>query len=568
MLGKNFVAARKRLLEIYDEIRLLAAQTLISYEEHVDLAASLGIVLRPFLLTVCGEINAGKSSFINAVHGRSICRVSDLPETAIPHLHLAGASRREVNHGDQWIECQWPDEALSHVHWLDLPGIDAVGKSAVTQWLRWLEASDLILVVFPYRNPWNAATWDFLTKLPESLHQNLVFVVQSCDEGQASDLSVLLSHLRDLSQKRIGHQPPVFMVSAQRAFQVQDDLHSSDHGMEEFKSWLRQKVDDCPERWRAMESLRRAALALLYQVDEKVDGLNRAVLRDVGFLEQLEREIEQVLQYTIHEQGMGLSAIADEYARQATIMSQILGSRLGVFRSVTRMITGEHTAQRLEILMQKRLTEAVRSATDRFAESLLHECESHWLTIIERVNDRDAVSSTSWSDLEPSLQQAKQGLVAKMEHAAMRSVRQLRVRGALVDALRQRNAGLSMWMTLMLVCLIVAGLSGGLYLPWIPFIAASFAGIFGICLSVLALRTAREMVDDYRERLLRSSDQFLASLRGDYEEGLRSFFREYTQGLQGIRQSLSQRESALQPFSQRWNDLFLKIKAIEQEMTF
>ena len=76
------------------------------------------------------------------------------------------------------------------------------------------------------------------------------------------------------------------------------------------------------------------------------------------------------------------------------------------------------------------------------------------------------------------------------------------------------------------------------------------------------------MVEDYRERLLRGADQFLFSLRGDYEEGLRTYFREYAQGLQGIRESLSQRESALHPYSQRWNDLFLKIKAIEQEMTF
>ena len=317
-----------------------------------------------------------------------------------------------------------------------------------------------------------------------------------------------------------------------------------------------------------MESLRRAALALLYQVDDKVDGLNRAVLRDVGFLEQLEREIETLLQHTMDQQAMGLGAIADEYEKQATVMSRVLRSRLGLFRSVARMLTGEHTAQRLEVLMQKRLTDAVKTATDRNAESLIRECESHWRTIVDRVDDLDSVASTPWSALEQGLQRARLQLVERMEHAAMRSVGQLRVRGVLVDALRQRNAGLSMWMTLMLLSLMVAGIAGGFYLPWIPLIAASLAGFFSICLTSLAMRTARDMVEDYRERLLRGADQFLSSLRGDYEEGLRAFFREYAQGLHGIRESLSQRESALQPYSQRWNDLFLKIKAIEHEMTF
>lgn len=568
MLGKNFVSTRSRLQEIYADIRVLAEQTLISYEEQGDATASLEIVQRPFLLTVCGEINAGKSSLINALHGRAICRVSDLPETSVPYLHVAGAVRREINHGDQWRECQWPDEGLQHAHWLDLPGIDVVGKHAAAQWYSWLEASDLILVVFPYRNPWNAATWDFLAKLPEGLHRNLVFVVQACDEAEASDLPVLLNHIGDLSQKRIGHQPPVFLVSARRALGVHHTSRNMDPGMEDLRSWLQQKVDLCPERWRAMESLRRAALALLYQVDDKVDGLNRAVLRDVGFLEQLEREIETLLQYTIDQQALGLGAISDEYEKQATIMSRILRSRLGLFRSLARMLTGEHTAQRLEVLMQKRLTDAVKIATDRNAESLMHECELHWRTILERVDDFGSVASTPWSAMEPGLQRARQQLVERMEHAAIRSVGQLRVRGVLVDALRQRNAGLSMWMTLMLLSLMVAGIAGGFYVPWIPLIAASLAGLFSICLSILAMRTARDMVEDYRERLLRGADQFLFSLRGDYEEGLRTYFREYAQGLQGIRESLSQRESALHPYSQRWNDLFLKIKAIEQEMTF
>ncbi|MFM2171634.1 MAG: hypothetical protein RI957_1863, partial [Verrucomicrobiota bacterium] len=148
------------------------------------------------------------------------------------------------------------------------------------------------------------------------------------------------------------------------------------------------------------------------------------------------------------------------------------------------------------------------------------------------------------------------------------SVGQLRVRGVLFDAIRQRNAGLSMWMSMMLCSLIVAGGAGGLYLPWIPEIACSLAGCFAVCLTMFSMRTAREMVDDYYEHLLRGADLFLVSLRGDHEEGLRAVFREYAHGLHGIRQSLAHRENALQPYAQRWNDLFLKIKSIEQEMPF
>jgi hypothetical protein len=572
MLAKNFVFTRNRLLEICAEIRALAEHTSVSYDEQAEFVTCREIVNKPFLLTVCGAINAGKSSLINALHGRIICRVSDFPETKLPHLHTAGSVRREVSHGDTWLECQWPDETLNHVHWLDLPGIDAAGSSAFTRWGSWLERSDLVLVVFPYRNPWSSPTWDFLAKLSLQTQRSLVLVVQSCDEAEPSDLPVLLNHMGDLAQKRIGHQPPVFLVSARRFLEAKPSRLVTDQadvlGMRDLASFIDQRLDQCQERWRALETLRRVSLALLYQIDEKVDGMNRAVMRDIRFLEGLEREMDDLLQRTIHQQSMGLGAIAEEYDKQAMAMSQLLRSRLGLFPSLWRMMAGENIAQGLEALMQRSLTGAVKSATDRNAESLICDCEVHWALIGERLDDLGAGYSMPWSDIEPRLRREKQQLVERMDQAAVRSVGQLRVRGLLFDALRQRHAGFAMWMAMILVSLIVAGLAGGMYVPWIPIIASAVAGCFAVGLVMLSVRTARDMVDDYRGSLQRGADPFLSSLRGDYEEGLRGFFREYAHSLQRIRQALARRENALQPYSQRWNELFLKIKATEQDMPF
>lgn len=572
MLGKNFVSTRGRLLEIYSDIQRLAEQTSISRDEWGDANASLEILLRPFLLTVCGEVNAGKSSLINVLHGKSICKVNDLPETAIPHRYVSGSVRREINHGDKWRECQIPDEGLNHVNWIDTPGLESWGKSAFTDGREWLEASDLIIVVLPYRNPWSSCTWDFLAKMRDDLQRRVVVVVQCCDLAEPLDLPVLRNHIEDLAQKRMNHQPPVFLVSARKEWETRQLPRAfNDHstsGIKLLESYLHQKIELCPARGYAMESLRRTALLILQRIDEKVDGLNRAVLRDVNFLEELENEIEQFLQRTVRQQGMGLGAIADEYEKQAIMVSRVLRARLGVIRSLARMMTREQTSQKLEILMQNRLTEAVKTATDRNVESLIRACEFHWAQILERVNDLGGVMATPWPAVESRLQQAREQWVEHMEQAALRSMGQLRVRGVLVHALSKRNAALSVWVALMLVSLIAAGISGGLYVPWVPLIASSAAGVFAICLVVLAMRTARDIVQDYREKLIRSAEVFLYSIRDDYEDGLRSFFRNYAQGLHGIRRSLSERETALLPYAQRWNELFLKIKAIEQEMSF
>lgn len=572
MLGKSLFATRRRLLDAFDAVLALAKETDVSPTWAEDPQELRERLERPLLFTVCGEINAGKSALINAIQGSYLCRVNDLPETDMPTLHVHGTVRRDSEQAGKWRECQWPEESLRQLHWLDLPGVEALGKSALHAWQPWLEGTDVLLVVFPFRNPWGAATWDFVARLPETLRSSMAFVVQQCDEAVAADLPVLLEHMRELAVKRIGVAPPVFLVSARQAFEAKTQARSAHllaaSGVPVLEAWLEERIHHCPERTRALESLRRASLGLLHQVDEQLDGAKRSIHRDVRFLEGLEREIDALLHRTVRQQIQGLGAIGEEFSQQSHGIARLLQSRLGIFRSLWRMMRGENTAQRLELLLQERLTDSVKEAAARDASALIDECAAHWRTVVQRIDEQTGVSAAAWAEIESRLQQARQQLVERMGRAASLSIGQLRVRGVLGGALRQRNEGLSMWMMLFLVAVIGAGICGGLFLPWLPLLLSGLALFFWICLSVFAVRSAREMVFDYRDRLLRSGEVFFAALRGDYEEGLRLFFREYAQGLQSVRVSLVQRENALQPYLQRWNELFLKIKAIEQEMSF
>ena len=148
----------------------------------------------------------------------------------------------------------------------------------------------------------------------------------------------------------------------------------------------------------------------------------------------------------------------------------------------------------------------------------------------------------------------------------MLSVGQLRVRLVLDHALRERTTSLAVWMAACLVICTVAGVTGAIATPWVPQVASGVAFLLGMMLWIFSIRSAREIVRDYRDRLLLSGDVFFTALRGDYEEGLRLFFREYAQGLESVKQSVFRYEAAVQPLLQRWNERFLEIKAIEQEM--
>lgn len=567
MLGKSLFATRRRLLDAFDAVVSLAEEMNVSLPETENPGALRDDFEQPLLLTVCGEINAGKSALINAIQGSYLCRVSDLPETDLPTLHLYGNVRCEKAHTGKWRECQWPDESLKNYHWLDLPGMDGIKKSA---WQPWLDGTDVLLVVFAFRNPWVAATWDFVTRLPEKLRSSMAFVVQQCDEAAAEDLPVLLEHMRDLALKRIGLAPPVFLVSARQAFEAKTQSSlahlAARSGLPALELWLEERMQCIPHRVRTLASLRCASLGLLHLIDEKLYEVKRSIQRDVAFLEELELEIDGLLQHTVRHQVQGLGAIGEEFTRQSHGIARLLKSRLGIFRGLWLIMRGENTAQQLETLLQERLTDAVKEAAARDARALIDDCAEHWRTVENRVVSQTGVAAAPWADIEQRLQESRQQLVDRMGRAANLSIGQLRVRGLLGDSLRLRNEGLTMWMIFFLLAVIGMGITGGLFLPWLPWLFGGLSALLWCCLTVFAVRTAREMVNDYRARLLRSGEFFFAALRGDYEEGLRLFFREYAQGLKSVRASLVRRENGLQPDLQRWNDLFLKIKAIEQEM--
>jgi hypothetical protein len=115
--------------------------------------------------------------------------------------------------------------------------------------------------------------------------------------------------------------------------------------------------------------------------------------------------------------------------------------------------------------------------------------------------------------------------------------------------------------------LIAAGTCGIIGIPLVPLILLMLALLCSGVLVLLTLQSGREIVHDYRDRLINSGESFASALRGDYEEGLRLFFRDYANGLEMVRKHLVTQKTALQPRLQRWNGLFLALKAIEQDIS-
>jgi hypothetical protein len=68
-----------------------------------------------------------------------------------------------------------------------------------------------------------------------------------------------------------------------------------------------------------------------------------------------------------------------------------------------------------------------------------------------------------------------------------------------------------------------------------------------------------ERIEDLRQ-------PFADSLADDYKDGVREFYLEYGGLFEIVRRRIADQKLLLEPRKERWNDLFLELKAIDQEL--
>ena len=81
MFGERYFTTRERLAEVIYGISSLAEETATELGGELPLHEVQNGLGKPFLFVVCGEVNAGKSTLINGLFGKDLCRVNILPET-------------------------------------------------------------------------------------------------------------------------------------------------------------------------------------------------------------------------------------------------------------------------------------------------------------------------------------------------------------------------------------------------------------------------------------------------------------------------------------------------------
>ena len=299
----------------------------------------------PFVFVVVGEVNVGKSTFLNALFGQDFSRTGVMPTTGKILFFRHGPEHSIVPVTPTLDEVYAPVDFLRDFHIVDTPGTNSIENEHQQITERFVPIADLVIFVFSAMNPWGASAWQFLEKVHREWMRHVVFVLQQSDLRSPEEIQVITDYMGQLTRQRFGRDFPLFAVSAKKAFLARSsgidrERLLEDSGFHALEAHISSLVRHNAARLNKLASTMRLARQILDQMREHyVTGL-RNVQRKAAVLQELQTERELQVDRTLKKILPALDATERDYhesvMRVAGLAHDALATRRAFQRNAAR----------------------------------------------------------------------------------------------------------------------------------------------------------------------------------------------------------------------------------------
>jgi GTPase Era involved in 16S rRNA processing len=571
MFGKRYFKIRERLAEVVLEVGQLARECGGEILDPVTDGSFVKDLRKPFLFVVCGEVNAGKSALINALFATEICEVDALPKTKQLHWYRYGENLGSAEKRSMLVQDLRPLGFLRDFEVVDTPGSNASIEGNLEEIERFLPVADLLLFVFPVGNPWCADTWQLVARLPEEQLDKVAFVLQQSELRNEEDLKVILGHMKTLGEQKTGKIPEIFPVSAKLAMEAKKNDPPLSHmlrksGLTTLSEFISTKVSLDPGRREILKKVSNSAQEILKKIEARIEERSDTLDSDQRFLAELEDEVNLRRERQAISLLERLSGMGDVFFRQGQIATRDLGRRMSITRSLISLFQQEKLPSKIEGDLITAVKEAVEKQAETDGVELVKNCRNHWKTVEPRIRENLGISPPDFEQETESLAGTRKRFMRRLGRSAKQAVAQLKIRGAIDLKIDSRRMVLRRYTTLFLILYTIGGIFGGFGVatwPWVFVITATGTlGVAAIYSKLSRKALCRDFMEDFKD--LRHT--FADSLESDYTDGVREFYLEYGGLFEIVRRRIADQKLLLEPRKERWNDLFLELKAVDQEL--
>lgn len=533
MIGDDYFDLRSRLGADLHTLSGLLRELGGDVESGAILDNLMAGLKDPFVFVVVGEVNVGKSTFLNALFGQEFSRTGVVPTTDKIYFFKHGPAIASRSLTPTLEEVQVPCDFLRDFHIVDTPGTNSIDGEHQQITERFVPNADLVIFVFSAMNPWGASAWQFLEKVHRTWLRNVIFVLQQADLRSPEEIQVIIDYMAQLSRQRFGRDFPLFAVSAKKAFLARSsgadpERLLAESGFEKLEGYISLSVTQNPARLGKLLNTHRFARQILDQLAVKIDSAVEAARRKRALIDDLQAERAMQGERTLKKLTPALEATEKDY-HDAAIKIASMSEDLLSLKTATRSET--HDERGLDSLDHRLFQEIMFRVGERWRHVAAVVEEDHrQFTKFLHSQARDQLYLAPLNetrDIDDPAVEMRRRFVARIESTLRRFVIGLKLDEAVEPALLKARSRAR------LIPIITGAAAIGTGAAWwfggaIPAgIAVAVSALLVLCSWLLARSSLTRTRRQLRDRLIEASDTLRTMLADQIKEDTEHTFSRF-----------------------------------------
>ena len=280
----------------------------------------------PFLFVVVGEVKSGKSSFVNALLKSNVCKVDAAPCTDTVQQIVYSDEPTETMLNPYLKRIGEPAEILKTIAIVDTPGTNTIVQHHQEITEKFIPNSDLVMFVFPAKNPYTQSAWDLLDFVNEEWRKKVIFILQQADLARPEELKTNIEKVKEYAIQRKIESPLVFATSA-----ILEINGNDGSGFNKIRQYINETVTGGKHYKLKLLSNLKTSEQIIGKISESLENHKNQLAKDKALVEKIKTRLSSGEQQSTYEIKSLVDRLVANYDRISGEVKEEFEEGLSVF---------------------------------------------------------------------------------------------------------------------------------------------------------------------------------------------------------------------------------------------
>ncbi|WMX12691.1 MULTISPECIES: dynamin family protein [unclassified Aureispira] len=349
------IEVSQHIKELKASLKLMGSNLLVaarefgaSKETREILKGQIDNINENFLFVIVGEVNAGKSSFVNALLGSPICATSHEICTQDVQKIIYGEQETLTQDTHERITTrQFPADILKEITVVDTPGTNSreLDHQVITE--RFIPKCNLVLFVFQLDNIHVQSAWDLFQKIKGEWSKKVVFVLTKADRYSEEEKINYKNILTKYAINENIENPLIYVTSSK----LEDEGKTAESGFAPIRDYINSDVLKNAALNKIIEDV-KVIKKLMADIHQEFDLRKTKFAKDTEARERIASIIKSKESLTLSNiQNLTRKCLAAYDANTEKTLEELnkgIGFFSFTFKSIRSVFGGESTQEWLE----------------------------------------------------------------------------------------------------------------------------------------------------------------------------------------------------------------------------